>query len=780
MKLLKRFWPIIFIFCIWFIFSSPYFLKSKAPFTSTYQVNNFAPWDTYEKFWGPVKNGAMPDVITQIYPWKHFSIEVFKNGQIPLWNPYSFSGTPHLANYQSAVLSPFNILFFVLPFVDAWSILVLLQPLLAGIFMFMLARSLKRGNPASLIAAISFMFCGFITTWMGYATLGYAILFLPLAIYSIEKFYSSSKIRFLLLLTLTIPLSFFSGHFQISLYFFILVIFYIIFKFFQTRNIHNTLYIILCAFLGFLLSLPQILPSIELYSQTLRSTLFEKGEIVPWRYLPTLIAPDFLGNPVTRNDWFGHYAEWNGYIGLIPLMLALYVFTNRKITRVIFFVFSAILAIFLAFQTPILDLLIASHIPVLSTSAVSRVIVLFSFSFAVLSGFGFEYLIEDIGNKRFKKIFFWIGGFVAVFVTLWFVVLLKLFLPIDKIIIARQNLILPTVIFLLFAFSILVLYFEKYFKVNRNVKYGVYFFIVVLVAFDLLRFATKWQAFDPKNLVFVNIPVAKEFGKISGYERVFGNYGAEVSVYYDLPSVEGYDAIYIRRYGEFIASLAKGTVGESGRSVVSFSKNSVNTAKAVNLLGIKYILHKISDGKNTWAFPYWEYPKDTFSLIYEDPKYRVLKNNKVYPRAFLVNEYRVEGDFQKILDTMFDKEFDLRRSVILSKDPNLHSMSGFVGEARISRYDPNQVIISTQSNASSLLFLSDPYFSGWKAYVDNRRTEIYLADYTFRAVVVPGGKHIVRFIYDPISFKIGVYAAGVGTLLIGVTALVLLRKKYLF
>lgn len=335
-KFLFRFWPIIFIFFIWFTFSSPYFLKQKVPFASSYQVNFFSPWSTYPQFTGPVKNNAMSDVIGQIYPWKHFTIQTLKTGQIPLWNPYSFSGTPHIANYQSAVFSPFNLLFFILPFIDVWSVLVLLQPLLAGLFMYLLMRALGLKRPGSLISSIAFMFCGFITTWMGYATLGYSILFLPLAIFSIDEFYSSNKIRFLCLLSLTIPLSFFSGHFQISLYFFVFVVFYVIFKFFQTKNKHNTLCLAFFAFLGFLFSLPQLLPSIELYSQTLRSTLFQKGEIIPWGYLSTFLAPDFLGNPVTRNDWFGHYAEWNAYVGLIPLMLAFYVFTSRKITRVIF------------------------------------------------------------------------------------------------------------------------------------------------------------------------------------------------------------------------------------------------------------------------------------------------------------------------------------------------------------------------------------------------------------------------------------------------------------
>ena len=780
-KFLFRFWPVIFIFFIWFIFSSPYFVKNKVPYASNYQVNFFSPWSTYSQLAGPVKNNAMPDVIGQIYPWKHFTIETLKTGQIPFWNPYSLSGSPHLANYQSAVLSPFNFIFLILPFIDAWSILVLLQPLLAGIFMYLLMQALSVKKAGSLISSVAFMFCGFMTAWMGYATLGYSILFLPLAIYSIEKFYSSNKTRFLFLLALTLPLSFFSGHFQISLYFFIFVLGYLLYKVILNRFYAKSLYLFVFAFFGFLFSLPQLLPSMELYTQSLRSGIFAKIEVIPWGYLPTFIAPDFLGNPVTRNDWFGHYAEWNAYIGLIPLMLAFYSIMNRKITQVVFFVSAAILTIFLAFQTPVLDLLISSRIPVLSTSAVSRIIVLFSFSLAVLSGFGFEYLLEDIEKKRLKKVFFWISGFIVAFGVLWFIVLFKLILPIDKIVIAKQNLILPTAIFFLFIFSVLILCLEKRFKNNKNIKYGVYIFIIVLVTFDLLRFSTKWQTFDPKNLVFAEVPSVKEFQKLSGYERVFGNYGAEVSVYYNLPSIEGYDAVYIKKYGEFIASLSNGKLEESARSVVSFPKNGLYSLKAVNLLGVKYIVHKISDGQNVWAFPFWQYPKDTFTLFYQDDKYQVYKNNNAYPRVFLVNKYKMENDPQMVLDTMFGSDFDLRNEIVLSKNPGVQTVSNFKGEASIFKYSPNQVSVKTSSNSNSLLFLSDTYYPGWKAYVDNKETEIYLADYTFRAVVVPGGLHTVRFVYDPFSFKAGALAAGVGILLSLLFGVFLLRgKKVLF
>ena len=183
MKQLKSISPFfLVILIVGIFFASPYFIKGLVPFPSRYLVNHFSPWNAHSEFALPVKNNAMPDVIGQIYPWKKLTIDTWKNGEIPLWNPYSFSGTPHLANYQSQVFSPTNLLYFIFPFLDAWSIQILLQPILAGIFMFLYMRSLKISELGSIISSVSFMFCGFVVTWMAYGTLGYAILFLPYAL----------------------------------------------------------------------------------------------------------------------------------------------------------------------------------------------------------------------------------------------------------------------------------------------------------------------------------------------------------------------------------------------------------------------------------------------------------------------------------------------------------------------------------------------------------------------------------------------------------------------
>jgi hypothetical protein len=766
MTILKKYWPYLFILIVWFIFASPYFIKGNVPYPSSYQVNFFAPWSAQSEFASPVKNNAMPDIITQIYPWKHFAIQTYLSGQIPFWNPYSFSGTPHLANYQSAVLSPFNLLFFIMPFVDAWSVLVLLQPLLAGIFMFILGQSLFKSKIGSLISATSFMFCGFITTWMGYATLGYAILFLPLGLYGIEKYFQTNKKKFLIATSLSIPLSFLSGHFQISVYFLITLIVYVFIKFLVTKNAKQSLCVILYILCGLLLSMPQLLPSIELYGQSLRSSLFQKTEAIPINYLPTFLAPDFFGNPVTRNDWFGHYAEWNAYIGLIPFLLAIYCLLNKKNKQVIYlFIFTAVILL-LAFNTPLLNIFIFLKIPVLSTSAASRAIVLYSFMFSLLAAFGYDGLKEDIKSGIIKKIYLLSGLTLLFFIGLWIFIYLKV-MPATAVSIAKQNLILPTIIALCFSFLVFIcIRFKK--RKEIFIFFGIA--LLILTSFDLLRFSKKWMPFDPKNLVFKTTDTLNQLSKMSGYERFLGNLGGEVTVYYGLPSVEGYDAVYVQRYGEFIEFIDNGKLEIPERSVVSLSKKGVFTDKAINLLGIKYIVHKKTDDHAVWTFPFWQYPQDQFSLAYKDSYYEIYQNNKVYPRAFLVNKYKTIQKKEQILSTMFASGFNLRKEIVVENNVKLGFSNSDPGTVNIVSYSPNKISLSVDAKTDSLLFLSDSYSPGWKAVIDGKDKQIYRADYVFRAIAVEKGKHTVEFIYFPISFKYGLILAvfgGLGLLFLG-------------
>jgi len=159
---------------------------------------------------------------------------------------------------------------------------------------------------------------------------------------------------------------------------------------------------------------------------------------------------------------------------------------------------------------------------------------------------------------------------------------------------------------------------------------------------------------------------------------------------------------------------------------------------------------------------------------------KLYRNRDPLQRAWLVKDYRVM-DAASILAILSDKAFNPREEVLFEEEPAEGDRSGSplqkkkdVGEPHgglpelISERN-NFLRLSVEAKQDSFLVLSDTYFPGWKAYVDGRPVKIFRANYNFRAVPIPAGKHEVKFIYHPMSFGIGILVTCVGIIGILVT-----------
>ncbi len=740
-----RFWPYIYLFTFWFAFSSPYFIQGLVPYPSKYQATFFPPWSHHEKWWGPVKNNAMPDVIDQIYPWKHFTIESIKQtGEIPFWNPNNFAGNPHVANFQTAAFTPLNILFFLFPFVDAWSLLILLQPLLAGLFTYVYLKELKVSSISALISSVTFMFCGFAVVWMAYGTLSYAALFLPLILFGFEKAYNTKNKKYLSLIPLGLALSFFSGHFQTSLYVALFTAAYLLFTVITHRKVRIHFLTTLAFITGIGISLLQILPTITFYQNSIRSGLVYSGGGIPWYYLITLIAPDFFGNPVTRNDWLGSYAEWASFTGIIPLVLAiiaLFAFKNRYVK---FFLAAAVITLLFATDSPAHDLLVMSGLPIFSTSIPSRLIVLFSFSVAVLSGIGFDTLHELVRKQQKKKLLIVGAGLSLCLLSIWVTLMIVPILPAEYLKVAQKNLVLPTGLFFLMTGRIV-------YSLLRREKYMIVFtsiLLLTLASLDSYRFASKWMPFDQKDLVFADVPVLEAMQKEIGFGRYYGNLGTEVATYYNLPSIEGYDPLYVQRYGEFIRYSYDGTFRDAERSVVRLDRRGKYTDRVIDILGTTVIFHPRADSHQSWAYPVWE-NGERFKRFYEDDKFELYRNTSALPRAMLFTQFEVISDGKALLKRFYSDDFDFRNILLVENSPLSvkKTDSPVRNSVEIVDYLPNKVTIKTRTDIPALLFLSDTYYPHWFARVNGNSVEILRANYAFRAVEVPVGEATVEFYY---------------------------------
>lgn len=136
-------------------------------------------------FYAPVLLGVHTfpdgDFTHHFLPFTLFFQKELQNARLPLWNPYTYSGHPFLADVQAAVFYPIGslLLALTLRFDSAAARLyflqleAILQVALAGFFTYLLAQRLTRRHDAGIVAGISFAFSGYLT---GYPVAQLAVL----------------------------------------------------------------------------------------------------------------------------------------------------------------------------------------------------------------------------------------------------------------------------------------------------------------------------------------------------------------------------------------------------------------------------------------------------------------------------------------------------------------------------------------------------------------------------------------------------------------------------
>jgi len=144
------------------------------------------------------------------------------------------------------------------------------------------------------------------------------------------------------------------------------------------------------------------------------------------------------------------------------------------------------------------------------------------------------------------------------------------------------------------------------------------------------------------------------------------------------------------------------------------------------------------------------------------------------PRAYFVPRARVLESPEHVLSTLDSGSFDPRAEVLLEEPatdaaPAVATGAG-QGQVGIVSYTPEQVVILAQSERPGFLVLTDLFYPGWHAFVNDHEVPIKRANYLFRAVVLDPGTSTVRFEYRPGSFRLGLAVSATTALLITAAA----------
>jgi uncharacterized membrane protein YfhO len=770
----KRFLPFILLLGIGCLFFYQTILSGKIPFPGDLLLNHYAPWRNSAYFGYnpgsiPTKNQYF-DVIRELYPWKTLAVSELKQGRWPLWNPYNFSGTPLLANWQSQVFYPPAILYLILPQKIAWTIMAFLQPLFGMIFMYLFATTIGITSTGAILSAVTFNFSAFASVWFEFNTVWHTILWVPLLLYLSEKSILAGKItrKRGLLFILAVFSAMTGGHPQDFLYSLIFAGMYILIRtqksplpYNRKRQLLLKFTILACAAFG--LGAVQILPALELFRQSARVPhdtvhIAETMLIQPWQ-LPMIAVQDFFGNPAS-NSYFvpDTYVNKTLSIGVVGFLLALAVlFARKKSQPEKFFLLTAGIILLFTIRTPVSEFLYRFPIPILSTGTPTRILFILAFSLSILAGFGLDRSKETISCKRFLLAMLGIFLLLAVY-TVFFPRLSAL--PQSPIAAGVMKKALA-----LYAGIATVILIAL--KAIPKTKIAVSLFVTASLL-ELFYGFSKFNPFVPAKYVFPDHPLLTYLKEHSGLNRFWG-YGtaqieANFATQYSLFDPNGTDPLNLASYNRLVQFSANGMLDnaftrqtrsdayvKSGWGETDLPQNQFRL-KILDVLGVKYVIDRDENPKNDRTFP-----SSRFLPVWQGEGFTVYENLKAAPRFFTTADIRPYQSARELAETMASDSFNPSSTVMIEESDRLFFTDVKEGTSSIKlvSYLPSEIIFEVDLETPQALFISDAYDNGWNAEIDGKSAPLVKANYTLRAVPAPAGKHEIKLAYQPALFGTG-------------------------
>ncbi len=730
-----KIWIALFLFAVLAFFHP--LLSSKVPIPTDVLVNFFYPLrDSYTTEYPrgvPYKNPLISDPVTQQIPWRALSVDLIKSGQLPLWNPYQMAGYPLFQNIQSASFYIFNIFFFIFPFIESWSLYIILEVVLAGIFMYLYLRNQNLSAAAAFFGGITFSFSGFFISWLEWGTIGHTALWAPLMLLSVDRFLTSRRLYWLVILVFSLACALLAGHLQTFIYIFLTLCGYIIYQAICHKKITSIFPVFLSIILFIFITAVLWIPQLQFVLQSARNVdqdWHRAGWFIPIQNIVQFIGPNFFGNPATGNYWgLWNYGEFVGYVGIAPLLFAILALWKKVSGYLFWFVLLAFVFLF-AYDNPISHIPFQLSLPFIASTQPTRLIFLADLALSILAAKGLENFMREKKNILQPFILFSIL-FLGIFLYGFIGVKLQV-ISAENFRIAFKNLIVPFILF--FAITSVLIVKKCIKKIHSNIFV---IFIIFLTVFDLLYFAQKYTVFSnkeyfyPKTKIINYLTSQKDIFRVMTTDRSILH--PNISTFYRIQSVDGYDPLYLQRFGEFMTAVDRDLPDISG----PFGFNRIvhkdyKESSFYNLLGVKYIL-SLTD-----------ITEKNLRKVYQEGETRVYENVNVFPRVFFVGSVKKASSKNEAITMLFEHKSDLYKTAIV-ENTHLQDTNFSIGEVTILKYSENKIVIKTKNNGEGFLVLTDAYYPSWSVSIDGKKQTIVLTDFTFRGVVVPKGDHKVEF-----------------------------------
>jgi len=692
-------------------------------------------------------------------PARLWMADQLREGILPLWNPYHSSGTPMAADdFTWGIYYP-GMIFHLLWPGFGFTLEAAAHLILSFYFFRKLLLHFRASPTAVLFGAVTFHFGACMTTlfYAGDINILYAACWIPAIFYYGSVFAAENRCALGLVIALTLQIL--CGHPEI-VFFTAAFSFLYCFVLSPGRRLRLFGLFVLPLFLAAI----HLLPIAEVFSShSMRkqywSSVSASDQSFPLEFLFSLVTPNLFGQQSSGTYWGPPFDYLlSKYIGLVPWLLVFYAVSRWKELKLPVRAMLVLMCVslFIAFGKGSGFSQIADFIPVIRNFSVpANMMIYVAFFASVVGALHWKSLSEPAIQKAVFLLFLCSAiGFCFVYFDIFSFRESLAAVTLER---KRQVALVQTFqtwIILLVLLVTLRSKHRRYFALGIQICCLVFYASSWIQSVNLKTYVSseKWKivnadgdlfrVFEHVSLPLVDKPVLKQDfsqGPSDGiYFHIFRLQGATTTLSLD-------------RYHEYKAYLNFGHFPVQDRH---FHLANIDS-KLLNYSNVKYLISSIPIEDKLWSFV----GKTSFyHYLYRD----------YHPRARIFHQFIVEPDPRKMLERM-----SLEDGLYLErKTSGMASGSTSSGTIQWLSYSPNKLDLETATEQPGYLFLSEIYYPGWRATIDGRPAEIERANYVFRAVALPSGKHRIRMWYRPNSWLIGLSVS-----MISLVLLVVLRKR---
>jgi len=708
------------------------------------------------------------DLADLFHPGKLFFRQCYTSGHFPLWNPYDLCGTPFLAFPHLGALYPPGLL-YLLSFPVATTLSIFLHLLLAGFLAYWLFRALGLSPPVAFIAGLSYSLSGLVFRYVNFIPSLHTQAWLPLLFLAGFKLGKELRIRWLLLFIFGFGFSYLGGDTETLLYVLFLLAWWILIL--PASNQKALIVLMILAFgFCFLITSAQFLPTLEFFSKSLRgASEFAPRMDTPLRALPlALLYGLYLLFIVALPS-----SAVSGGFKSIPIYLGFLIFLgfwiglrgrNNRLSRRLVYFFGFLFLYALIFALPFLKGLL-SPLPIFGKLLnLNSILPAAEIGFLIIAGFGLQEFLDQKhpGWNRAAKYFFPVYGLIVLAVSL------------------KPN---PAAVFRITLGLALLCY--PFWAKRIQPAFGLVM-LAILDIFGLALFYLPRHSYDnfqyhPELVSRLSRTELKGRYLIVSSPGLDQQFPFSAGIKLKADTIDSIIRAPVWNYARLIQTAFPGIFQQEDGKIIFYdmtrfrdsSQLNENRMDLLDLVNLRWVISRV-------PVPILE-RQGRYRLVSAQPLY-FYENQNPFPRAFLFHQIVKADSDQEGFDLMAKQSFNLREKLLMMSPeaPELNGRGSAEPEfISLFRPSPDQLSLTFTARAPGYLFLSETYFPGWRAFLDEKEARIWRADYAFRAIDVGPGFHNLELVYQPVSFRIGIWvslATGLNLLLL-IGSLIFRRKR---